>query len=99
MAATAGKCGTCWGHGLWADGTAPMGRMDASDGLPTMPCPECSANPNPVPTSDLEVFGRVVDLLLNSVTTDGAHHKQWHLEQIAEALGVVLPDHEAGVAP
>ena len=41
------KCGTCWGHGLWPDGTAPMGPIDASDGMPTMACPECGANPNP----------------------------------------------------
>ena len=40
-------CGTCWGNGLWPDGTAPMGPMDASDGMPTMACPECGANPNP----------------------------------------------------
>lgn len=41
------KCGTCWGNGLWPDGTAPMGPMDASDGMPTKACPECGANPNP----------------------------------------------------
>lgn len=41
------KCGTCWGSGMWPDGTAPMGPMDASDGMPTIACPECGANPNP----------------------------------------------------
>lgn len=40
------KCGTCWGNGLWPDGTAPMGPMDAADGMPTIACPECGANPN-----------------------------------------------------
>ena len=37
------KCGTCWGHGLWPDRTAPMGPIDASDGMPTVACPECGA--------------------------------------------------------
>jgi hypothetical protein len=42
------KCGTCSGYGLWAIGdAAPMGPMDASDGLPTKACPECGANANP----------------------------------------------------
>jgi hypothetical protein len=40
-------CKTCYGCGLWPDGTAPMGPMDASDGMPTIACPECGANPNP----------------------------------------------------
>jgi hypothetical protein len=41
------NCKTCYGCGLWPDGTAPMGPMDASDGMPTIACPECGANPNP----------------------------------------------------
>lgn len=41
-------CKTCYGCGLWPDGTAPMGPMDASDGMPTIACPECGANRNPV---------------------------------------------------
>lgn len=42
------KCKTCYGYGLWGIGQAcPMGPMDASDGLPTKPCPECGANANP----------------------------------------------------
>ena len=41
------ECKTCWGYGLHADGTAPMGPMDAGDGMPTMACPECKRNPNP----------------------------------------------------
>jgi hypothetical protein len=43
------SCAICWGYGFWADGTAPMGPMDASDGMPTMACPQCGANPNPAP--------------------------------------------------
>lgn len=42
-------CKTCYGYGLWGVGDAcPMGRIDASDGMPTIPCPECGANANPV---------------------------------------------------
>lgn len=40
-------CKTCYGHGMWLDGTAPMGPIDASDGMPTSACPECKKNPNP----------------------------------------------------
>ena len=36
------------GYGLWSDGTAPMGPLDAGDGFPTIPCPECGANKNPI---------------------------------------------------
>ena len=42
-----GICKTCYGYGLWPDGTAPMGPMDASDHMPTIACPECKANANP----------------------------------------------------
>lgn len=42
------ECQTCWGHGLWAVGDpVAMGPMDTSGGMPTQPCPECGANPNP----------------------------------------------------
>lgn len=42
------KCGTCYGCGMWGLGdSTPMGPMDAADGMPTTPCPECGANPNP----------------------------------------------------
>ena len=41
-------CNTCYGHGLWPDGPAPMGPIDASDGMPTIACPECGANRNPM---------------------------------------------------
>lgn len=38
-------------------------------------------------------------LLREAVLTDGNHHKQWYLEQIAKSLGIDLPDHESGVVP
>jgi len=41
------KCKTCNGFGLWAVGEhVPMGEMDARDGMPTVACPCCGANPN-----------------------------------------------------
>ena len=42
------KCEHCYGCGLWPDSSAPMGPMDASDGMPTIACPECGANANPI---------------------------------------------------
>lgn len=41
-------CKTCYGWGMWADGTAPMGPCDGADGMPTSACPECKKNPNPI---------------------------------------------------
>lgn len=41
------KCSTCFGYGLWPDGTFGMGTLDAHDGMITIPCPECGANANP----------------------------------------------------
>ena len=41
------ECGTCRGYGLHAMGcSSPMGPMDASDGLPTIKCPECHMSYN-----------------------------------------------------
>jgi len=41
-------CKKCEGFGLWDMGTpSPMGPMDAADGFPTLPCPECGADANP----------------------------------------------------
>ena len=37
------------GYGLWAIGDpSPMGPIDAGDGMPTIPCPTCGANANPI---------------------------------------------------
>jgi len=52
----------------------------------------------------------VKDLIINALETDGAHHKQWYLERILEALGFDLKtvkeeenkndyDWEEGIAP
>lgn len=39
------------------------------------------------------------ELVTEAVQVDGDWHKQWFLEQIAERLGISLPDHEEGIAP
>lgn len=44
----------------------------------------------------------VRDMIIEGLLTDGAHHKQWYLEQIAGQLGIELPrnlDCEPGIAP
>lgn len=43
------KCDRCLGFGLHAIGSqSPMGPMDAEDGMPTVACPICGANKNPI---------------------------------------------------
>lgn len=51
------KCKTCYGFGMWAIGDpSPMGPGDAGcinpdkpvPGYPTIPCPSCGANANPI---------------------------------------------------
>jgi hypothetical protein len=40
-------CNTCNGYGLHASGdNTPMGAIDADDGMPTIACQSCKANPN-----------------------------------------------------
>jgi hypothetical protein len=50
-------------------------------------------------TDFMRVWLELLHLLDDAVLTDGAHHKQWYLEQIAALLGVTLPDHDPGIAP
>lgn len=45
-----------------------------------------------------EIF-RAGSLLQEAVQTDGGHHKQWYLEEIAKILGIILPEHDEGIAP
>lgn len=57
------ECNTCYGYGLHAMGNpSPMGPMDAEDGLPTKPCPECGADKNPAPDSKREFPQKETDL-------------------------------------
>lgn len=49
-----------------------------------------------------EVFNvkQISELLNEAVRTDGGHHKQWYLVQIATALHIEIGnDHEPGIAP
>lgn len=47
------KCKACFGYGFWCwSHIAPMGSLDAKDGVTTMACPECGANPNPTNIDD-----------------------------------------------
>jgi hypothetical protein len=42
----------------------------------------------------------VLGLIEAALTTDGAHHKQWYLEQIARQLELLIAvDYEPGIAP
>lgn len=38
-------------------------------------------------------------LLFAGLRTDGAHHKQWYLHQLAQTLGYDVADMNAGIAP
>ena len=78
-------CSTCRGYGLWAMGDpSPMGRMDAADGLPTLECPECKANANPVKSENPHRdYGDETKYIPAPPVPDG-----WHL--------VALEDGQAG---
>jgi hypothetical protein len=41
----------------------------------------------------------LAELITKGLTTDGSHHKQWYLEQIARWFEIPVPDHEPGIAP
>lgn len=42
------KCKTCQGYGMWAIGLyTSMGKSDSTT-YPTLPCPECGADANPI---------------------------------------------------
>jgi len=45
---------------------------------------------------------RVAELLEEGLCTDGGHHKQWYLEEIAKELSIEVPgieQREEGIAP
>lgn len=43
------KCKTCYGYGLWAVGEPnPVTLMDVNVGMPTLRCPGCGKDSNPV---------------------------------------------------
>ena len=44
----------------------------------------------------------IKELCISGLLTDGAHHKQWYLEQIAKVLGIELVaelEYEKGTPP
>lgn len=45
------------------------------------------------------IIKKLRDILSDAVTTDGANHKQWYLEQIAKELLIELPEHNEGTPP
>ncbi len=45
---------------------------------------------------------KLIELVKEGLATDGAHHKQWYLEQIGKEIGMDdtdFSDFEEGVAP
>ena len=64
------KCSACWGYGFWSWGhIAPMGPMDAHDGVPTTKCPECGADPNPI--NNKERYKEIEDIYKKGLLTFG----------------------------
>lgn len=43
-------------------------------------------------TTLTDVIDALIELCVDGLITDGAHHKQWYLEQILEGLGVNIDD-------
>jgi hypothetical protein len=41
----------------------------------------------------------ITAIVSHGLHTDGAHHKQWYLEQVAKHLGLPVTGYEPGVAP
>jgi hypothetical protein len=52
-------------------------------------------------TTTKEELEELEGLFVDALTTDGAHHKQWYLEKIAEKLGISIHDfnYDKGIAP
>lgn len=44
-----------------------------------------------------EDYKKLGDVLTDYVNVDGAHHKQWALEEVAKILDIDLPEHEEGM--
>lgn len=61
------KCKTCFGYGLHYLGEAtPVGPIDASDGYPTIPCPECGKSANPIKPNNTDVLEENETLFINA---------------------------------
>ena len=47
-----------------------------------------------------EERAHIAELINTALATDGGHHKQWYLEQIAHYLELpITVDYERGIAP
>ncbi len=58
------------------------------------------ADPPPEPEIKSSQVDKAAGLIGEAVLTDGVHHKQWYLEQIAEALDISLTlGHDPGISP
>lgn len=53
------------------------------------------------PPEPRDPYSEIEQLIIAGLCTDGAHHKQWYLEQIAKLLGIDLSaiDYDRGMAP
>ena len=47
----------------------------------------------------IEQEAELVELLQMGIETDGGHHKQWCLVQVAKILGVPFVTDDEGIAP
>lgn len=45
------------------------------------------------------INNRVEDYILEGIQTDGSHHKQWTLYEVAKQLGIKVPDDVEGEDP
>ena len=82
-----------WGYTLngtvrWlGEETGDTGTLSVRDNVVTM-------------LKDKESRSQTKELIIDALSIDGAHHKQWYLWQIAKALGIELDvDSDPGVAP
>jgi len=68
----------------------PLGKLGCDNCKHTLLfCSECIEKLEKArePTVDLD---RIKELVISALCWDGAHHKQWFLEKIGEALGMDL---------
>lgn len=54
--------------------------------------------PTTFPNTTRDMNEKIKDLAINGLLTDGAHHKQWYLEEILKAGGVDLKELKAELA-
>ena len=77
-------CDKCYGFGLWAKGFhSPIRKGDVDKGNPTIACPHCKANANPLPPKAEKESPKVsqkdldaISSIVNSIETDAGCHIQ-----------------------